>query len=494
MMNQYMMRVEAVNLSTFILDTNDLSTIRGAGLLLLDAVKEIRVPGLRAIYAGGSVGLFEFSAVDDDAAEIKRIEVEEQVHGGARAHATFVVDWERSGADFPTIHARLVAKSRWRQMRSVSSVTPAAGTGGSVCAVDDTRPGVEARYRKGASDSEENRKKTLLSTATAKRRDHGIDQKHRFYSDRFPTLDPNQQFVNDFDQLTESSSHGLLAGKMAVVYLDGNQFGATTRACRSPEKLSAWSKLITGKQEAFLQSVLATALRERGEKWLWSGDVVTNEGHRIRKRDALRIETLQWGGDELVFVVPAWLAWWFLGEFFRGYGDGTRSFDPGTGKSITMTHGAGLVFCHHKAPIKRVQDLARHLAEAPKEVAADRFAYQTLESFDHLGTEFDRSRCGRWKVNHPRELVLDGAKMRLVPAEMEKFRTSFPRNQLHTIVQDLVNGRHAAGIERGDQALELAGMTDVFASLTDLLAGLSSDRKKICWLHLAELWDYTRVG
>ena len=40
-MNSFLLRMEGVNLSNFVFDTQDLSTIRGGGLLLLDAALRV---------------------------------------------------------------------------------------------------------------------------------------------------------------------------------------------------------------------------------------------------------------------------------------------------------------------------------------------------------------------------------------------------------------------------------------------------------------------
>ena len=58
-MAKYLVRVEAVNFDNFINDTQDISTIRGGGLLVLDAAKELAARAeMRGIYTGASTGLF----------------------------------------------------------------------------------------------------------------------------------------------------------------------------------------------------------------------------------------------------------------------------------------------------------------------------------------------------------------------------------------------------------------------------------------------------
>ena len=103
--------------------------------------------------------------------------------------------------------------------------------------------------------------------------------------------------------------------------------------------------------------------------------------------EAIRLETLLWGGDEIVWVTPAWRGWRLLTMFYES----AKAWQL-LGKSVT--HSAGLVFCHHKAPIHEIVHLAKELNGMVKEKgrrqkARNLFAYQVLESFDHIGRALD---------------------------------------------------------------------------------------------------------
>src|SRR5438046_1029460 len=103
-MSRYYLRVEAVNLTNFIADTQDLSTIRGGSLLLLNAVDVLprKVDGVELVplSTGASAGLYSFQASDDDAAKGVRDEViaclsrQEELK-----YATFVVDYQPMHGD-----------------------------------------------------------------------------------------------------------------------------------------------------------------------------------------------------------------------------------------------------------------------------------------------------------------------------------------------------------------------------------------------------------
>ena len=66
-MPNYLMRIEGVNLGDFIFDNSDLNTIRGAGLLLLNAVKTSELESFNGIETvepislGASVGSVSYT-------------------------------------------------------------------------------------------------------------------------------------------------------------------------------------------------------------------------------------------------------------------------------------------------------------------------------------------------------------------------------------------------------------------------------------------------
>jgi len=89
-----------------------------------------------------------------------------------------------------------------------------------------------------------------------------------------------------------------------------------------------------------------------------------------------RFELLQWGGDELLFVVPAWLGLPVLQQFFR---------QVYTWRDKPLTHSAGMVLCPRKTPIARAQKLAEELTDWCKlhSRKEDLYATLILESIDY---------------------------------------------------------------------------------------------------------------
>ena len=425
-MSTYYLRIEAVNFDHFLGDTHDLSTIRGGGLLMLDAIEKAvsKDSELHEVYIGASTGLFTFERPDANAAEDKRREVQTRLHQGALQEGTLMVDILPSG-DLNTgeLLAALTTKNRLRQMTAPSVIMPAEG-GNQVCEVSDLRPAAESISWKDGSPKQ-------VSSAVLERRKYGIKQKFHFYKEHSRI---DAEYVNELDHLTGRAGHdrdqGLLQHKLALIYLDGNKFGEILRDCASDERLGAWSKQLQESQNEFLSHVLKKAVTD--PDWQWSGE----ETPRIR------LETLLWGGDEIIWVVPAWKGWWMLGEFFKTFGhvDGkpTRlTFSP-DGVERKLTHGASIVFAHHHAPIHRLRDLAEKLAHRPKvrgkkEPMSNWFTYQVLESFDHLGTDPDTTRQNRLPEGVDLDaLSLPGDGMQEIPDILDRFRKEFPKSKLTT--------------------------------------------------------------
>lgn len=475
-MPDYYLRIEGVNLDNYVYDTNDLNTIRGGGLLLLEAINTVKVSlgsdagpqRLRAqgitlrdpetITSGASWGLIRFGVASDaEAAEVARA-VYDIVNGEATLkHATFVVDVLSKGKDsYVSDRNRLTALNRWRQMQSTSVAVPAPGSQ-VVCQLDRVRPAVPDKQRIKQDWK-------FVSKSVLSRRDYGKDQKTGFYKKRTHTQD--ETFVEDFDELTAAEDHKSLHHKMAVIYLDGNGFGALQRRhCKDEKTQRAFDQYL---RKECQQGALTTLLSDIKTDADWKN------GNKIR------LETLLWGGDEVIWVVPAWKAWWMLGSFFR-------IAEEWSFKEESLTHAGGLVFCHHNAPIRRIKDLAKRLGDVAKEESRDRnlVAYQVLESFDHAGndlTAFRNRRCPA--AIKARDLLLDGNGMLNITDAVSNIRKNLPKRQLHRLVQSLyADADKASTIEDDFQEMEEIG--DSIDQIKTYFGGGYA-----CWLHLFDLWDY----
>src|SRR3989442_660989 len=121
------LRVEAVNLAHFVSDNQDLSAVRGGSLLLLDAVRNLHdmvkdQVGLNPISIGASIGFYQILLKADQTQEQARDCIEHFfAHDERFRHATFMVDVSETA--FLKAREELVAKNRWRQMKSPSLAT-----------------------------------------------------------------------------------------------------------------------------------------------------------------------------------------------------------------------------------------------------------------------------------------------------------------------------------------------------------------------------------
>lgn len=496
----FLLRFEAVNLANFVFDTQDLSVIRGGGLLMLDSADRLvkQFPQLTRIYTGASTGIVKFHADDTTAAEAMRTDVIDWLHGqDDLRHATFVVDlvpMPQEADDFGLARAQLLAKNHWRQMRqpSLSPVDLWRGEAATECAYDLVRPAnSEIHGPEGQVD---------VSASVKSRRAYGRDMKQLFYRNNAASGDLS--FARSFDELTtlrypghapEDSAFPLLHHKMAVIYIDGNKFGQIQHDhCPREDQQSDWSNHLKKCQRQFLTGFLSDPC----EAAYWN---VTGDDGVSR----FRLETLLWGGDEMIFVVPAWHGWTFLQRFFATAQDwqvpDAIEVPETDGR---LTHAAAIVFCHHNAPIHRITALARRLADSVK---ADRpmtnsFAVEVLESFDHIGRDLAsyRRECG---LGDAASLVLDGSRMVDIAEKvglLKKNETDFPRCKLHTLVRLLTSAYQAEGEEAKDIATKKA---DDLAN--GLVASLGSQAQEACrdlsewmggphvnWLQLSQLWDY----
>lgn len=490
-MNSYFLGVEAVNLDNFVYDTNDLSTIRGGGLLLLKAplfVKE-GITGLEQISLGASSGLFSFKATDDCAAaevakDVRNILAKDKNY----KHATFVVNVVRNTGEYRKDKEKLLALGRWQQMTTLSLAFPSESDSvegrSPVCEFDYVRPAAGDPVQKGD-------KFFAVSPSVRARMEYGQENKKKSWYDERTQFkeqagDELPEFVSDLQGLTGGDqATGIpekLQGKMAVIYLDGNGFGVKRRAfCENEEKEKEFDRKI---RIEFQNGTLYTLLHEIYKDPAW----LTAEGK-------LRLETLLWGGDEILWVVPAWKGWWMLKRFFEIVGEKWLL----DGSPLTLA--GGLVFCNHKAPIQRIVSLARQLGDLAKG-KRDRnlFAYQILESFDHAGLDLEDFRKKRLPPSlslFPEKMLIEGRDMCCMEKDFRFLKQYLPKRQLYRFALSLCQQKETEDFTRKRKE-EIGKILEKNLPEKSTLTKeeYSPDRKDLqekdlsYWLHLVELWDY----
>jgi hypothetical protein len=488
-MSGFYLQVEALNLSDFIFDTDDLSTRRGGSLMLLKAIEEVtqqlnhNFPGkVMVIQEAASVGLYHLEPPYGTKCE----DIKELVRNAAKKvapDATFgVACTEVSGDDadaFMRDRQKLLAQVRWGQMQSLGLRVPDwNNSGGAPCDLDTVRPGVQ--------EDQKGDKKIFVSNAVFEKRKHGKDAKQQFYKDETRgeecSVGDGVTFVSDLDDLTSYPAAKNLHHKMALIYVDGNHFGekynhaveAGVKSGKSPWGSYAEESdgLIKNRRK-----MLAALLQNMAIDDQWRN----NE----KSKDAYRIETLLWGGDEIIWVVPAWKGWETLQLFFEYAKQWTIGSKP-------VTHAAGVVFCHHNAPIQRMIDLVHGLCEVAKAKSRDEnlIAFQVLESFDFMGKDLDRFR-ENLIPGHAGELVLKADAMGGVEEAFAKLKAAIPRKQVYKAAQEAHEGTLA--YKKDAHGKPPCVLTDEAGSAGVDIAALkaclgSSD--EVFWYHVRELWDY----
>jgi len=517
----FYLRIEAVNLSHFINDTNDLSTTRGGSLLLLEAMDKVediitnnspkkvsrseqeitdldnqlnelnniqnptqsdknKKKKLReklrklkeamnnagvqdsgpTITKGASWGLFNLDMSDGDASHLKTKVVDYFKHDILYKHATFVVDLHPGDQHYQEDRNRLQSLNRWQQMQAPSLAITKEGKSG--CAIDKIRPASEKRWLKDKEEGEEG--KDYVSESVYQRRNYGRDQKQNFYK---KVTKIEAKFTKDIGTLSKFSDKGILEGKIAYIYIDGNSFNEIQRASTTPKEQQDFDNNTRRGRETLLTNIL--------DQIATKPDWLTQDGE-------VRLETLLWGGDEIIWVVPAWQGWWMVNEFYKQAGLRIKH------KNKPLFHATGLVFCHHNAPIHRIDSLARALADqfAKADRESNLIAYQILESFDHAGTQLSAFRedaiKGLGKLGH---LLVEAEKIGDISSCIAELKNDdeFAKRKVYQLIEAYREGKTTTAEQYINK---LSGKSiEPLEKLKTIFGGENAH-----WLHLMSLWDY----
>lgn len=475
MPQNYLLRAEGVNLSAVLEDTNQLSVIRGSSLMLSDSVKCL-LPHLSArfkdilfseISRDASAVIIKFSSLETIATLVVKEAV--QFFCDQYKDFTFVVDSISATNDFIEDQHRLLAKNRLRQLQQPTLAVPewnTANTTVAVCEVDGIRP----------SGSNKITGSTITSDSVFRRFSVGRDKRSAFYKDElgdvvdFDTL----MFTSDLQALAKSHQHGNLNNKIAVIYWDGNGFGSMqSRLVKTAEEKTAFDDEITQKHRAFLKQQILDSLKNK--------DYLTHNGE-------LRLETLLWGGDEILMVVPACCGFDTLLRFYQ-------AIENWTYRGEKMTYSCGLVFSQANTPIYRLTKLAKDLAETNKQdpqlKTHNRLDYLVLESMDFPSEPLDVLRQRQYQLAaESRQNLQPLNATGLSTLAHALIESDFPKSKLVELVKAYVaDGEEAAQVveNRIAHVIGEAQMTRVTQHIAQLF---QQDDPFWNWLHLAELWDY----
>lgn len=504
----YYLRIESVNLSYFIDDTNDLSTTRGGGLLLLEAmekvegilkkyspkkvaidthqltqdlkglkqkkstktnkkkIKEIEAelqnaskePSSSTITKGASWGLFDLEVNQLKAIEIKKELIKAFDFDDQYKHATIVVDLhQKNKGHYQQDRDSLQILNHWQQMQAPSLAICKEGV--TSCAIDKVRPASTKRDLKDGTQD-------FVSDSVNQRREYGVKQKDDFHH-KITKIEA--KFTKDLTSLSHAPDQGILHGKVAYIYIDGNSFGNIQKGSKNAQAQREFDQNSRQGREQLLTNIL-TEIHQQAD-WL------TN-------KDEVRLETLLWGGDEIIWVVPAWQGWWMINEFYK---QATQLIQN---KNKPLFHAAGLVFCHHNAPIHRINALARNLADQFAKAEEGRkknyIAYQVLEAFDHAGTQLKAYRDQRVKnLGQWQHLLIEAENLDGIITTIRALKKSdnFGQRKIYQILHAYKNEENDKAEQYRDKLTE-----GDLKKLNQLKAILGGD--KAHWLHLIDLWNY----
>ena len=178
-----------------------------------------------------------------------------------------------------------------------------------------------------------------------------------------------------------------------------------------------------------------------------------------------------------------------------------------------LTFSAGMVLANHKVPIRDTVRLATRLMNSAKQSyleqsQANLLAWHILESFDHLGEEFERFRAvTRPPMFTERDSIITDQALTLLLEARRRLspggQSVFPATRRHAIGAALHRGdlremkRHfdrlfaVAGLKESDRS-SLVGLPEKWHNATTLHTDQSMQTRDshAVWMHLFELWDY----
>lgn len=366
-MADFILRFQAADFSNTVFDMPKLSAIRGASLAYLYSPKlvgkilrDVTGPETEEIYTGASQGAWRLDC--DKATALRAMEAVRQAltkdhsETGPHSHLSYTVSLaEGSDAKALAVAEGLNETARYQ------------GTGYPLPVFDMSVSG----YDEGG-DRTRPAHKDKPSSARKAREEFGRDQWQKFY-EAILHKNPSHGFTEDFDKMVASppAFEAVSPGsKTAVFYADGNKLGAARDAAlaQGMEKLNDFSKTLRTLQVRLLGKIV---------DWLEKGATDKDRPKHFISEDRFRFETLLWGGDEVLFVMPSWLALEFANNFFEW----TQGWDVGGEKDVTFS--AGLVIANHKTPIRQTTKLAKELAELNKLGGGNSSAIQ-IEIFESI--------------------------------------------------------------------------------------------------------------
>lgn len=553
--------LEGVNFAAHLDDTNDLSTRRGASLAYLHAPEFIeqflKDKGftIERLIMGASKGAWSLErdggAPNDDALEKLAGEILKQLSDTGRdaevvwknakkaydachksedcnypapapfAHLSFTCGWGRAD-NLKEALAQAEARARAKQFRQFT-LRPAGEPSTVIFESEEAEAKGETKAKKEAKakeaidvlngvlpatikgdlpgDTDEERKRKV-SPSTKARRGYGRYARPGFYAGEAGSEWGKLYFVDHFKQMIKKAPEDIAESaksKIAVFYADGNNF--MDLAGDTPESRKAFSEHLRKLQRENLLRPILQDFKRLKENHPDLVSVPDEDNPEIRR---LRFETLLWGGDELLFVMPSWLGLWFARRFFEL----TRDWRSPDGEPLTF--GAGLLICNYKTPIRVAQKLVKNeLAEKAAEWGKRQKPCQSalcafvMESIEPMEEGLLQMRTRQLGLTDKLEdaLVIPAAKFDTALERAQKLKEKFPPSQLYRLLRFarknnlFTEGRSQEVANKLESWLQGAGAQSGLEKEDFFLVDENDccelgKRLPMNLLWLAELWDY----
>lgn len=490
-------QVEGVNIYDTLGDTRQLSVIRGGSFLLKEAVEAVAEAfkvQLEAISTGASVGVFSNTTHIKSPDQLATLahQIAERLNHAPWHCLTFAVvsHWRQAGEKYPVICAQLQALSRFQQLQQLN-MAPDYLDGNSaphsqVCTTDRFRPAgtsgesasVKTRYKKGL----EGRRAFLQHSLGA------LHQLAAFGPDGCNEI----TLTRTLEAIGDNPDMGNLHNKLALVYVDGNSFGDIKQShVHNATDQALFDTFLQTQRQALLDNWCAQLFERMKQR----RNAFSQLCYQDKEHDEvqLRFEALLWGGDELLFVVPAWQGMALLSFLYQQ----TRKWCLTEWGDQRFQHAGGLVFCKANAPIFRIRDLAQQLADQVKERGGrdkDRFNYSVLESIDYPCEALE----GFQQAQYGAALAAQNSGFDIPsPQALSQWPaclSQLPKGQIYQLAGAVyADGGLGPETARQQQRLQQLIGRAAWQALHDLLTdsfGADSLESGWCWVLLRELWDY----
>ena len=527
--SSFLLRVEALNLGATLFDSDDLSTIRGANTAMLLLPQRILAAAssllgqVDEVFAGASqaVGLLTCGEDTDQIAIELKLDLLARGDipiGGLEDDLAKVLPFLtiyavavpcEGSSDYATARMQALTRMRVLQMQAPTlepEYVPKDGLN-RPCQVDRLRAAVEID-RKGDE-------KRLVSRAVAVRRELGRTMRSEVY-ERILGQSYKHDFAMSFSDLVdepEIAQPPSLAGKMAVVHLDGNAFTKRREAAIAAADEPAEMEACFAETVKQAQSKL---IRRLFDHFCQRPDMFILRKHREQDRKRLRFETLVWGGDEAVMVLPAWMVWDILPILADAIDDSSWTF-----QGEKLTQSIGVLICHHRMPISETRRLAESVMETAKshaksinsDVPPNVLSVQLIEGLGQVGgslSGYRKSRYGSDEASGFSVAGIEGIRHFHQTGTFVCSDQGAPRSQIYNLLREFGAQRHELAANNVRSAYTSAVETlvkrrenvddrSLDENLQDALidptwGGNSSNLPELGLIRLVELWDCINAG